>query len=442
MKALAVSVLANLVLLVALALRPSLAPPTVRDFLVKHFHLEHASAAEKTSDVASAKTAKARSLPSIDAVHAPLLGIAFATDNFAVMTARMRAAGFPAGVIAEIARREIDARYDARMNALTQVSPNTPFWKTSPDAIAAAARLNSQLSQLMQEREKAYRDAVNDPFFFKDSALDIGQRRMWGDLPRNKLDRIQRIEDDYADMISTARTAASGVVLAEDRAKLELLEREKQTDIAALLSPEELAEYKLRTGSTGVASRLRLFNPTEAEYRVIAQAQIDASARLNSSTVTLEQRRATMQAFEAQMKASMSSDRYADFLLTTNPEFQYLTQVAESDRLPSTTTRQVFAVRDQVAQESNRIFDDPALDPSQKRAALQTLAQNARNQLTSILGPTSRPAYMQMADGWLKVVASGSALSFTMNNPLGGSTPTFRRLPGLAAPGSLIIRSQ
>lgn len=133
-----------------------------------------------------------------------MLGAAFATDDFNILTARLRAAGFPPGVIAEIARREVDAHYDLRINALLQLSPDTRFWKTSPDAIASSNRLGAQLARLNPEREKAYRDAVNDLFYFQDSALDIGQRRMWGNLPREKLDRIQRIEDDYAEMISTA----------------------------------------------------------------------------------------------------------------------------------------------------------------------------------------------------------------------------------------------
>jgi hypothetical protein len=448
MRVLAVSLLANLVLLVALALRPALAPPAVREFLVRRFHFGTALTAKPSRDV-EALAAVADGLPPSAATQAALLGAAFATDDFTTLTARMRAAGFPAGVIAEIARREIDARYEARVNALTLLDPNTPFWKTSPDAIAAASRRSVQISQLFQEREKAYRDAVNDPFFFQDSALDIGQRRMWGDLPRAKLDRIQRIEDDYADMMSATRSAANGVLLAEDREKLDLLEREKQADIAALLSPEEVAEYKLRTGSNGVASRLRLFNPSEAEYRVIAQAQIDVMTRLSSASVTPDQRREATQAFDTQIKAALGEARYAEYVVTTNPEFQQLSQMADADRLPASTTRQAFGLRDQVGRESGGIFDDPALDPAQKRAALQTLAQNTRNQLLALLGPTSGPAYVKIADSWLNNVGNGSAVSFNMGSPFSGTIPTYRRLPGLgpATPvgggsgGGVFIRS-
>ena len=432
MRIIAASILVNVALLSAIAMRPSLAPPSVEAILVRRFHLGSEVAPLKSREVLLSPSAVRRGIPEPVPIKGPALGAFFATEDFAVMTARMRAAGFPAGVIAEIARREVDARYEARINALTALDPNTPFWKTSPDAIAKANRIGVQMSQLIQEREKAYRDAVNDPFFFQEAALDIGQRRMWGDLPRTKLDRIQRIEDDYADMIANARTSANGILLAEDRQKLELLEREKQTDIAALLSPEELAEYKLRTGAPGVASRLRLFNPTEAEYRIIAQAtgEMNRNGQTNGTPpATPDQRREILQSFETQLKAALGSSRYAELVLTSNPEFQYLSQAAEADHLPAATVRQAFSLRDQVVQESNRIFDNPALDAAQKRTALQQLAQNTRNQLLSTLGPSSGPEYLKIAESWLSNVANGSAVSFVTNGPLGNVSPTFRRLP-------------
>ncbi|MEO7412008.1 MAG: hypothetical protein ABIZ81_01510, partial [Opitutaceae bacterium] len=103
------------------------------------------------------------------------------------------------------------------------------------------------------------------------------------------------------------------------------------------------------------------------------------------------------------------------------------------------------------AQESNRIFDDPAMDSAQKRVALQILAQNTRAQLLANLGPTSGPAYVKVADQWLGNIERGSAVSFNTNNggftsisSFGGgavtaiygtsASPSYRRLPNPATP--------
>lgn len=453
MKLLGVSILLNIALLVALALQPSFAPPHVREFLVHRLHFG--------SSTDSAPSIPPRAREASGAATAPALtvslGAAFPTDDIPTLSARMRAAGFPVGVIVEILRREIDTRYDARLRALLAPDPTLPFWKTSLEAVVTSGRRGEQLSQLFREREKAYRDAVNDPFFFQDAALDIGQRRMWGDLPRAKLDRIQSIEDDYTEMMSAAQLAANGVVLAADRAKLDLLEREKQADIAATLSPAELAEYQLRTESVnmGFTRRLSFFQPSESEWRALARSQIDLNAQFAATGGLLaaapEQRTAALQSFEREMRATLGEARFAEYLRTTSPEFQQLTRFTEVDKLPASVATQAFAVRERVANESNRIFDDPTLDNVQKRAALQALSQTTRTQLLSLLGPTSGPAYVKTAESWLGPVASGSAVTFSAITPLptgngkvtliGSMGPTLRRLPGTAptAPGSVII---
>jgi len=71
----------------------------------------------------------------------------------------------------------------------------------------------------------------------------------------------------------------------------------------------------------------------------------------------------------------------------------------------------VFGLRDGVAQDSNRIYGDPALTLDQKRAALQALALQTRTQILAALGPTAGPAYVQTAR-WLTLVERGSAVTF------------------------------
>ncbi|MEO6569591.1 MAG: hypothetical protein ABIO94_12570 [Opitutaceae bacterium] len=449
---LAGSLLANLALLAALALRPSFAPPAVRDFIVEHFHPgggQPATAASAAVPVSgSARGAASRSTGSSISDSRRLLGAAFETDDPLVLQARLRAAGFPPGVIVEIGRREIDVRFNARLLALTNPDPNTPFWKTSADVLAAAGRRNEQISQIHRERDKAWRDFVNDPIFFHDAALDIGQRRMWGDLPREKLDRIQRIDDDYTDMMGAVRTAANGVILPADREKLALLEREKKADIEASLAPDELAEYRFRTAAAALQlnGRFPLIQLSETEFRAIAQAQFDLSGKYTfaNGAPVLEQNqaRSAQQAFEAQVKAAIGDARYAEYLRNTNNEFTQLSSLAERDRLPSANLSQAFSVRDRVAQESNRIFDDSSLDAAQKAAALQALAQTTRAQLLSLLGPTSGPAYLKVADNWLSNVERGAAVVFNPTAVMnigndrviltGSGSTTFRRPPGAA----------
>ena len=56
-------------------------------------------------------------------------------------------------------------------------------------------------------------------------------------LPAAKRDALRRITQDYDEMM--AKFSAGGVQLASDKEKLRLLRAERESDIAALLTPEE-----------------------------------------------------------------------------------------------------------------------------------------------------------------------------------------------------------
>ena len=68
-------------------------------------------------------------------------------------------------------------------------------------------------------------------------------------------------------------------------------------------------------------------------------------------------------------------------------------------------------------QESNRIAQDATLTYDQKRAALATLAQNTRAQLTATLG-SAASTYLTFAEKWLTGLAGGNTITFTPAKPV------------------------
>lgn len=444
---LAGSLAVNAALVVAFAWHPSLSPPIFRNFFVRNFHAADESAQAKPATTKPAAAAGSASL-----------WASLQTDDLPTLVARLRAAGFPADVIREVLRTRVNARYNARLSALMEPDPNTPYWKTSAYEIGDAKR-REEINQLQRERAKALRDLLKDDVFATGD-VTAAQRRQFGNLSRAKIDLVQRVEDDYQELFSQVRAAMNGVTLPEDREKLALLTREKQTDLAALLTPEELADYTMRTSPITNLLRTRLsnFDPTESEFRAIFQEQqalndkfpTNISGGIISGT-DFEARRTAQQELEKALKADLGDARYAEYTRATSNDFQQLSRLAQRDNLPAETAIQAYNVRDKLAQASNQIFDDASLSPDQKRAALQTLAQDTRAQLLAMLGPTSGPAYVKIADQVLKQVEQGSAVSFTNSGggmismssssgapvmvSVGGSSATYRRLPGYRPPG-------
>jgi hypothetical protein len=432
-----VSFLANLALVATLALRPSLAPPAVRDFFGRHFAADTGVPAAFAVERPGAAAARPKLWAALDA-----------GNDLPGLIARLRAAGFPANIIRDIIRSKVSESYDARIRALREPDPNTPFWKLPSTYFMVGDKRLDELNRLQLERSKVLRDLLKDDFFKRETDVSAGQRRQFGNLTSAKIDAVQRIEEDYNDMSVSVRNGTNGILLPEDREKLAYLAREKHADLATVLTPNELADYEVRSSplTNMLARELGGFEPTEVEFRAVMKAQMEFGEKLGGgpARVDYQSREAAAQQMAAQLKASLGEARYADYVRETDRDFQQLDRVAQRENIPRETAIGAYNLRDTVVQESNRIFDEPSLTADQKRSALQSLAQNTRMQLTQMLGPVAGPAYVNAAERWLRNVEGGAAVRFTgapsstmtMMSPTGGTatmsmgtSPTFRQLP-------------
>jgi hypothetical protein len=277
------------------------------------------------------------------------------------------------------------------------------------------------LSQLYREHSRQLRELFGDDMAAYTADPTAEQRRRFGDLSPAKIDALQRIVDDYEEMMSQLRAAGAGVTLPADREKLRLLEQEKQADLARLLTPEERADYEMRNDPWiwRLRPAMTLMDASEDEFRAIFLAQKsfnDQMREMRPSEAQLlrgsaEQASAPEMQVQRAIEAALGPQRYAEYSRAMNYEFQQLMQVTQRENIPQDTAVRVFGLRDGVAQESNRIYDDSSLSLDQKRAALQSLALQTRNQILSALGPTAGPEYVQSAR-WLTTVERGSAVSF------------------------------
>jgi hypothetical protein len=410
---LAGSLALNGVCLAAFAFRPSLAPSAVRPFFVRHFQSAPARPAPTPKPAVPKPVARTQLWTALDA-----------GPDLTTLVARLRAAGFPPEIVRAMAMAEVSARYDARMRAIFEPDPHTPFWKLGSSMFGSGDKRMEQYSALQRERAKIQRELFADPFFATDD-ITAAQRRQFGNLPKQTIDVLQRIEEDYAEMIAAIRSGTSGIMLAEDRQKLELLQRERRADLASVLGPQELADYEMRSSplTNMIVRQLGGFNASEAEFRAIFQAQQAYSDRAAANTPggggNFEDRRAAYQQLNEQLRAALGDTRFAEYMRETDRNYQQLLRLAERENIQKQTALSAYNIRDKVAEESNRIADDPALSVDQKRAALKLLGDRTRTEILGILGPNAGPTYVKVVDqAFLRTVERGNAVTF---NNLSGS---------------------
>ncbi len=261
----------------------------------------------------------------------------------------------------------------------------------------------------------------HDPLFGGDSDTKLAF------LSSNKRTALRRITQDYDEMM--AKFTAGGVQLASDKEKLKLLRAERDRDIAALLTPSELADYELRTSSSAAAVRSRYGDAiaSEDDFKKLFALQKAYDEKFPADALTgrltpetMRARSEAQQQLQADIRAAVGDESYAALRRATDSELRTLDSLVSRLGLPANTTDRVATARETYAAESQRINADTTLTPTDRRAQLQALATKAKSDLNSTLGTEVADAFAPRAS-WVGMLQNGLAFSTTPNaNTPGG----------------------
>lgn len=401
----------------AFALRPAVAPSAIRDLFVNDATRAAVIATENRAQHTRA-AAQARAAAAQAAARRSRLWSTLDAADLRTLITRLRAAGFPPVVIRAVISSRLESSFAARMSELVG-SIDAPFWKPEPFSSYGNTRFYETQSQIYRDRAKALREILGDDYFAGSAGeATAEQRRKFGDLPKARIELIQRIVDDYAEMASQVRASTQGIILPEDREKLALLEREKRTDLAAILSPAELEDYEMRNSPLLIRSRtaLTLMDATEEEFRAIYRTQqpfadILIPAVFSAYTADIGRlRNEAQQKIADQLRITLGETRYADYARANNYEYQGLHRLAQRENIPIDAINRAYDLRATTAQESMRIHESN-LSPADRSAALQALVVTTKNKLTATLGLAAAESFVKSAS-WLAGIERGYAIKF------------------------------
>lgn len=414
---LACSLATNAALVTGVVLRPNLVAPQFRPYFESATVHERRIAVERKQAEASEAHTRQISASQAAAAQAQLWS-RLAAGDVRGLTQRLREAGFPDEVIRSVVRAEVSRQFMGRIRELSASASATPYWEPNSSG-PYGFEVAQKRSQLYREQTQAIREALKD---LDPEVDDIGgwQQAQYGNLSRAKIEMLKRIADDYSDMASEVRNATRGIMLPEDREKLALLDREKKADLAAILTPQELDDYEMR--SSPITNRLRsamsLMDASEQEFQTIFRIQQKYDADLNPARqgVTIYTSDMTQKRDEAQKQVqadlvnALGATRAAEYERDSNYEFQGLARLAQTGKITMDAAVQAYDLRSSVTADSTKIAADASLTGEQKLAALQKLVQDTKAQLTSTLGADAADAYIKSAY-WLTAMERGSAVT-------------------------------
>jgi hypothetical protein len=333
------------------------------------------------------------------------------SDDPATLVANLRGAGFSDAEIRAILQLQLGRKVNERRRELVGTPAETPWWR--PVLAPNAASLVANPQGLAELRELARQNArLIDSLLGPapaTSQLSPNERMQFADLPPDKIDPLRQLLADYNELTGAITSNALGIYFPEDRAKLKLIEEEKEKDLRALLTPEEYDTYLLRTSNTAntLRSNLQAFQPSEDEFRRIFALQYafdqQYSTQYGIDADLLRQRAQAQAELNARIKAELSPERAADYERATDGNYRQAAALVARLELPPATATQLWQLQRDTQQQMNALRSNPALTPDARNRALGALQDQVTAQASALLGgQRGLEAYRTNGGQWIQ----------------------------------------
>jgi LysM domain len=319
------------------------------------------------------------------------------SPDYPVYIARLRDIGCPEETIRDIVIADVNKLYaNKRLEEVPTLEQE--WWRSTPDTnLVQAAAAKTQ--ELEQERRTLLNTLLGPNWQVEDAERQVLALNgpVLGDLSpdakqavRDAVARSQKRAHDY---INDQRSQGK----SPDPAALARIEQDLRADLAKILTPAQLEEFRLRYSSTAqdLRNQMRGFDITPEEFRgifllrdPIAQ-QIALASGPNTSPEELAAEQKEMQ---DAIKNVLGPDRFQAYQLSQDPAYRDAVDVASQYDAPTNVIQALYRLNLAAKAEQDRINNDPNLTPDQKAAQLKALADQEQATGDQVLGLTQPEA--------------------------------------------------
>jgi hypothetical protein len=302
-----------------------------------------------------------------------------------------RALGLPESLINALIRHQTDLRYRERENALLSTSSQQPYWSAKFDRSRYGTYYSPERVELRRQKQAELKTLLG-PDYRKD---DLIQDPRTAFLPPAKAEQLREIQEDYAAM-EQSFAGYDGITLPEDREKRAFLEKQKRADLAELLTPEELTAYELRSSPTASNLRRELatIDLTEDEFKTLYTLRKPYDERPRTNIFTNPVNAQERQALNAEIKAALGDERYAEYERAQDYDYRTLNQLATRLELPREKATEAYTLKTALEKKLTEFKPQPGPNMRQQRADfLTSLSREAEKGFTEILGEKGYATY-------------------------------------------------
>jgi hypothetical protein len=339
------------------------------------------------------------------------------STNYFAYAQNLRNFGCPEETVRDIILTDVVKFYGERRRELRAKATPPEFWRATPNANgvpAESAELSRQLAELDKEENQLLQELLGvdrdtELARYLGPAEDAGPIVSF--LPEAKRGGVLDLQSKYAALEETVYERANGLLLDSDREALRQLKKQREAELAQLLTPEELLAYQLYNSDTANSLRNQLsgFSATQEEFVRIFQLQKgfddqfgQAFDLTDPTAMTLRARaeQDAARALEEELKRTLGPQRYAEYQRAQDGDYRALLQITERYQLAPEVANNVYAMKAAAERQKLQVESSPNLTDVQRAQALAKLAQETERGVASALGTHYRD-YQTGPGQWL-----------------------------------------
>jgi hypothetical protein len=330
------------------------------------------------------------------------------STEWAELMAHLRAVGCPEKTIRDV----VGARARRALERLARSAPQKlPFWAggsrraradRAAERIAGAAR-----EQIYRRAEQAVgRDTLLDDGKLEEDFVEQALARfITGPMPEETFWRLAAACARDTARRNELQAHNLGVWLAEDDRVLERIRAQYQSEVAAVLSPAQLEEFRARAamlkGDGEVLFEATDLTATDARQIALRVAQFKEIPTLKDWFAGPDPNAEQQAELQAEVREYLGAARFAQFERAADDDFKSLFTVVRNQNLPADAAVAAYEIRRLTVQEITRLRDDPSLTDVQREERLAQVQESAAVAVVQALGTRAIQEYLARGGSWL-----------------------------------------
>lgn len=308
------------------------------------------------------------------------------STNYNTYVTNLRRIGCPELTIRDIIIAEVNRMYAPRIKELATPIAATGFGHVGqPENVNREARLRS----LLNEKKSLLSDILGE-----DGARDVEDvsgvaNYRLGELSfldQTKREAVAEKEKIIEQMKQHVWWKTRGFVTPADQKELEEIDQLKATELAKILTSQELRKYELVRSSfaQGLRHEIELFSPNEVEFEAIYEARKKIQEIRDAEKVraiTPDQRE-TLEETDRILADKLGQDRFNELKRFEDPVFAESTKLIARLELPKERVEQFLQLK---VETENALRVASTLEGNRQQQILSIKAA-ARRQLSRLIG--------------------------------------------------------